>query len=293
VAVQGVTVTLERTRRALAIVDRNERHYRLTERLSRVGRLGPSHRNTPAPARTLNSATPDAPRASGRKARSRRDRTRTLARSPGRQQDDDPPAARTPPPGGPRKPNLHDVLAAITRGRVTYLTFTAQQKRHFRDRDARIALDVVRHLLGARTAAANGRLPASFPLTEAVFQTVAQKLGHGHIGIKRCRVLLRRLVANKVINPAGSYRQRYRITDVSGYRVPVFRLTGVAAPLKGQRPIGRKGRVKVRFQPRWWAHPLFGDMSGRPPPHIGRRRANRMRSLDEIETPWRYGLAFN
>lgn len=53
---------------------------------------------------------------------------------------------RTPPV----RPNLADVLAAITPGRVVRLDLTPEQRRAFRDRDGRIALDVVRHLLGAR-----------------------------------------------------------------------------------------------------------------------------------------------
>ena len=80
------------------------------------------------------------------------------------------------------KPNLADVLAAFTPGCATRLTLSAEQKHALRDRDGQLALDVVRHLLGARAAVtASG----SFPLTEATFQTIARKLGQ-RVGIKRC-----------------------------------------------------------------------------------------------------------
>jgi hypothetical protein len=35
------------------------------------------------------------------------------------------------------------------------------------------------------------------------------------------------------------------------------------------------------LRPRWWAHALFGDASGRPPPGLSRTAAKRMKSLDE------------
>ena len=76
---------------------------------------------------------------------------------------------------------LEDVLAAVVRGRVAYLEPPRAQKRAFRDTDGRIALDVLRHLLGARPAN-----PEQFPLTELAFQAVAPKLGY-MVGQKRCR----------------------------------------------------------------------------------------------------------
>jgi hypothetical protein len=53
-------------------------------------------------------------------------------------------------PGEARLPNLQDVLANVCRGRVVYICLTREQKREPRDSEGRIALDVLRHLLGAR-----------------------------------------------------------------------------------------------------------------------------------------------
>lgn len=177
-------------------------------------------------------------------------------------------------------PNLIDVLAAVDPGRVVRLALTPEQKRAFRDPDGQLALDVVRHLLGARAVAAPGR--RRFPLTEATFQAVARKLGRP-AGIKRCRAMLRCLVAHRVLDPAGSYRQAYRTLGVSGYRVALYRLAALVAPLRPKRPIGRRRPVKGGRPLRWWQHPLFGDASGRPPPGLTRAKAARMRSQDELE----------
>lgn len=180
-------------------------------------------------------------------------------------------------------PNLQDVLAAVFPGRVVRLALTPEQKRALRDSDGQLALDVVRHLLGARAAAAPAR--DRFPLTEATFQAVALKLGRA-AGIKRCRVMLRRLRDARVLERAGSYRQRYRTLGVSGYRVALYRLGAVVASLTHKRSVGRGRAVKGGRRPRWWQHPLFGDASGRPPPGLTKRAAARMRSLDELESGW-------
>ena len=63
--------------------------------------------------------------------------------------------------------SLLDVLADVRRGRVAYLYLTPEQKRRLRDQDGQLALDVLRHLLGAR---ADRRDPERFPLTEGAFQ---------------------------------------------------------------------------------------------------------------------------
>ena len=47
-----------------------------------------------------------------------------------------------------RPPHLQDVLADVRRGRVAYICLTREQKKALRDPEARIALDVLRHLLG-------------------------------------------------------------------------------------------------------------------------------------------------
>ena len=70
-------------------------------------------------------------------------------------------------------PHLEDVLANVCRGRVAYLVLTRKQKRALHDPDGRIALDVLRHLLGARPM-----VPERFPLTEQAFQAVARRLGY-------------------------------------------------------------------------------------------------------------------
>jgi hypothetical protein len=70
-------------------------------------------------------------------------------------------------------PQLESVLANVCRGRVAYVALTPEQNRMLRDPDGRIALDVLRHLLGARPLT-----PERFPLTEQAFQSVARRLGY-------------------------------------------------------------------------------------------------------------------
>jgi hypothetical protein len=174
---------------------------------------------------------------------------------------------------------LKQVLGDVRPGRVAYLTLTREQKRALKDRDGAIALDVLRHLLGARP-------PGRFPLTEGAFQKVARKLGH-ELGQKRCRRLIGRLRNSGVIEQAGSYRQAYRNSAVrSGFRVALFwlgcRLRGAGVRLFQQRPVGTRHPVKRKPRVRWWQHPLFGDPSGLPPPQLTRAKAREMRSLDEV-----------
>jgi hypothetical protein len=180
--------------------------------------------------------------------------------------------------------SLGDVLGAVVPGRVTRLSLTPEQRASLRDRDAQLGLDVLRHLLGARSAIT--ATPGDrFPLTEATFQAVARKLGH-EIGIKRSRAVLHRLVQVDVILPSGSYRQAYRRQGVSGFRVKL-RIGAALAPLRRKRPVGRGGAVKAAGPTRWWQHPLFGTLDGRPPPGYSRAQLRRMRSADEREPTWR------
>ena len=188
------------------------------------------------------------------------------------------------------RPNLHDVLACVVRGRVVYLTLSGEQKRALRDRDARIALDVVRHLLAARAASVEHMPPDKLPVSMFAFQAVARKLGH-EIGQKRSYRLIRRLVETEVLLPSGSYRQAYRRLVPSGFRVTLWRI-GVCCASLFQQAYCRQARARQgRVGKRWWQHELFGDASGRPPPGLRQRDAARMLSLDEREVPWAYGLA--
>jgi hypothetical protein len=102
-------------------------------------------------------------------------------------------------------PHLHDVLANVCRGRVAYICLTREQKRALRDSDGRIALEVLRHLLGARAASGSpGRAPKLFP---------------------PARALRRRIVETGVLQNGGSYRQQYRNRPGgSGFRVLLYLL---------------------------------------------------------------------
>jgi hypothetical protein len=173
---------------------------------------------------------------------------------------------------------LEAVLAQVVRGRVAYLVLDQEQKHSLRDPDGQRALDVLRHLLGARETVG---APERFPLTEGTFQAVARRLGH-KIGQKRCRLLIRRLRTARVISGSGSYRQPYRHLPIrSGFRVTLHRLACRIPLPTVKSPVGTRGRVKRRRRPRWWEHPLFGDLLQRPPPEVPRSRVERMRSLDE------------
>jgi hypothetical protein len=182
-----------------------------------------------------------------------------------------------------RKPTLERVLANVRRGQVAYLVLTAEQKRALRDPDGRVALDVLRHLLGARPGN-----PERFPLTEQAFQTVARKLGYP-VGQKRSRGMVRRLLEAGVIAGAGQYRQPYRNTGArSGFKVALFLLGRGAlhvrarSSYKRKRPVGTRPAVKPKSGARWWQHPLFGDLLGLPPPGLPNRPARRTQSLDEV-----------
>lgn len=178
-------------------------------------------------------------------------------------------------------PNLQDVLAAVTPGRVVRLALTPEQKRALRDPDGQLALDVVRHLLGARPAA-----PNRFPLTGLAFQAVARKLGRA-VGMKRSLALIRRLADHRVLERSGSYRQAYRTLGVSGYRVALYRLGAAVASLRRKRPVGRGRPVKGGRRRRWWQHELFGDLYGRPPPGLSKKERRKWRSDDERARGWR------
>ena len=178
-------------------------------------------------------------------------------------------------------PTLEQILANVRLGRVAHLVLDKEQKRALCDPEAKVALDVLRHLLGARPMT-----PERFPLTEQAFQAVARKLGY-EVGQKRCRRLTRRLRVASVIGQAGQYRQPYGNSGTrSGFREALYklgcRLRVVASrPLsKRQRPVGTQAAVKPRFRVRWWHHPLFGDLLGLPPPYLPRRTVRRMHSLD-------------
>lgn len=119
----------------------------------------------------------------------------------------------------PRNAKLEQVLANVCRGRVAYLVLTPKQNKALSDPEGRIALDVLRHLLGARPM-----VPERFPLAEEAFQAVARKLGYV-IGQKRCRRMAKRLLNSGVIGVCGQYRQPYRNSAVrSGFHVALYKL---------------------------------------------------------------------
>ncbi len=180
------------------------------------------------------------------------------------------------------KPNLAHVLAAVCPGRVQRIHTTLDQRRQLNDPDGRLGLHVIRHHLGARHASVDPATPRhSFPLTEHAFQAVARKLGT-EVGVKRTRAILRRLIAARVLEPAGSYRQPNGRGRLGGFRVTLYRVAVAAARRSSKRPVGRAPRVKRPTRPRWWQHPLFGDAEGRPPPGIAPARLRQMFSADEL-----------
>jgi hypothetical protein len=168
----------------------------------------------------------------------------------------------------------------VRRGQVAYVCLTPEQAKSLRDLDGRIALDGLRHLIGARPMT-----PERFPLTEHAVQSVARKLGDA-VGQKCCRRMAKRLLASGVIASCGQYRQPYRNTAVrSGFCVTLYKLgRRLRAPrlAKRKRPVGKHGSVKTDSRRRWYQHPLFGDILGLPPPEIPRPRVRRMKSLDEV-----------
>jgi hypothetical protein len=184
------------------------------------------------------------------------------------------------------------VLEEVSPGRIIAVDTTNAGPTELRDTNGRLAMLILEHFLGARTRVVTRNAWESFPLTEDTIQAVALRLGH-RIGTKKCRALRRQLVSAGVLRDAGSYRQAYSGGAVfSGYRVTLYavtraRLKKALSTSRGsfKRPVGKRVAVKRSPRVQWWAHPLFGDPSGMPPPGIGRRRAKKMRSLDEYGTP--------
>ena len=182
---------------------------------------------------------------------------------------------------------LPDVLREARPGRVRRIPTTPDQRRRL-GRDGLEALDLLRHLLGARDAAG---APGDAPLTEQAVQALARRLGR-RVGQKRARCVQTRLREAGIIVPAGSYPQRRG----SRYRVRLWRLAGgavdrvVPRPAQRKRPVGSSGRVKRSGAAGWWEHGLFG-MAGRAPPGStsGEGYAG-MRSLDESRWGFRWSV---
>jgi hypothetical protein len=184
--------------------------------------------------------------------------------------------------GRPEKkenPRLGAVLAAIVRGCTVPVPLNREQKRAFRDEDGKLALEVLRHLLGAR-ASLGIAAKESFPLTEDTFQAITAKLGRT-IGDKRARALTRRLEDEGVLEAGGWYRQAYANRAGAGsFRVRLFRLAACAAALGRKRLSAPRPSSRRIPKPKWWQHTLFGDYEGRPPPGWTKRRRERTASLD-------------
>jgi hypothetical protein len=181
-----------------------------------------------------------------------------------------------------KNPHLGAVLSAVVPGRTVPTLLRKEQKRALRDQDGKLALDVLRHLLGAR--AAIGIDPrSSFPLTEGTFQAVAEKLGR-RVGQKRARALRRRLEEEGILGDGGCYRQAYSNRAGAGaFIVRLYRLAAYAPALGRKRLSAPRASSRRVLKPKWWGHPLFGDYEGRPPPGWTKRRRERTASLDWMQ----------
>jgi hypothetical protein len=94
----------------------------------------------------------------------------------------------------------------------------------------------------------------------------------------------------------GSYRGAYRVLQPSGFRVPMYRISGAvhtrsrlpssARPVRRPRSATAKASVagspSVKGQPwwgqPWWRHPLFGNPDGLPPPCVSETLLRRWKS---------------
>lgn len=180
--------------------------------------------------------------------------------------------------------DLADLRRAVAPGRVVRLYLTREQKRALRDREGQIALDGYRHYLGAR--AALGWPTDRFPMVEEALQTVLAHCGRGHFDRKPIRAQIRRLVAEGVTKRSGGVRQDDHNGPGDGtHIVPWF--SHRKAPEEKRRtrsPATWAFSVGERLKPTpptTWAHPLFGDQSGRAPPGLP-PRDTPYQSLDEI-----------
>jgi hypothetical protein len=153
------------------------------------------------------------------------------------------------------------------------------EKRALRDRDGKLALYVLKRVLGAR-AELNVDARESFPLTAGTFQKAALRLGIA-VGLKRSGALVRRLEDSGVLEHGGWYRQAYTNREGAGaFRVRLYRLAAYAAALGRKRLSAPRASSSPKPRVRWWRHPLFGDHQGRPPPGWTKRRRERTASLD-------------
>jgi hypothetical protein len=161
----------------------------------------------------------------------------------------------TPRHRSPVRPNAEGVLCHIVPGRERRLRLTPAQRRALADDDGLIALRVIRAVVAARRASVSpGEVPDTFPLVEDFVQSAAARGSH-----RRLLFRLSRDVSTTSMRGASQ------------------------APLRAKASVGKAPHVKVPAgRVRWWETPFAGP-EGRPPPHLTRAAAGRMRSLDEYE----------
>lgn len=172
---------------------------------------------------------------------------------------------------------LDAVLAALRPGSVHQLNLTRAERASLHDPDGLLALSVVQHLLVARSRVAAGRRAwEPTPLTAETIRRVAHRLGH-KVSEHRCRRMVQRLRDTGVLVEVGSYR------GSSGFRVALYSIAGRAGTRvlrTHQASVLRRSKYNATKRgSSWpeWAHPLFGDPSGLPPPGLSKRTLERMR----------------
>jgi hypothetical protein len=174
------------------------------------------------------------------------------------------------------------VLVHVRKGNTARVACPQEHRRAFLDRDGRLALEGLRHALGARPAETR----ALFPFTAGFLQAVLRRLGH-NVGLKRCYEMVHRLADAEAISPEASYREAYRDRPGGGTHLVVLWTAPtlqarVVAPGKNPLSVGTDRAVKRESAPwAWCRYGLFADYEGLPPPHLPPPQAKRLRRWQE------------
>jgi hypothetical protein len=119
---------------------------------------------------------------------------------------------------------LDDVIRNVAPGRQARFNLTAAQRAALADPDGRLALTILRHLIGARHVTPGAPVHQT-PFTPEAVRRAALSLVYGTIGRAHARRLRARLVEQGILVPDGSYRPGYRDQAGDGpHRVPLYRI---------------------------------------------------------------------
>jgi hypothetical protein len=178
------------------------------------------------------------------------------------------------------RPSLDAVLRQVVAGRTAEIS--VERSRSVLPSDARHldhAVNVLAHFVAARRVC---DAVSPFPFTAEAFRRVAHRIGTP-VGMKSSYRALRLLVCTGALKPVGTYRQGFRLNQVSGFQVQLYMLAHDArrgALRHSAASVGNDIRVNSKTGRWWWQHPLFGEPGGPERLGLTKRAARGMKPLD-------------